>query len=118
MNAYELQALRHIFALSVTECVRWIAPGARTEEWLRWESGEQAIPPAIVDALLAMRQQRKKRIDAIIDKINNRIGNNTMRYFVTFADFQAVYSEGNFLDWKIYQSAAAELYAHDLERLC
>ncbi|ENS5200395.1 DUF1870 family protein, partial [Shigella sonnei] len=21
-------------------------------------------------------------------------------------------------DWKIYQSVAAELYAHDLERLC
>ncbi|MCR9029946.1 YdiL family protein, partial [Citrobacter amalonaticus] len=25
---------------------------------------------------------------------------------------------GSFLDWKIYQSVAAELYAHDLERLC
>ncbi|ENY7060027.1 DUF1870 family protein, partial [Shigella sonnei] len=25
---------------------------------------------------------------------------------------------GNFIDWKIYQSVAAELYAHDLERLC
>ncbi|HCP3500505.1 TPA: DUF1870 family protein, partial [Escherichia coli] len=24
----------------------------------------------------------------------------------------------NFIDWKIYQSVAAELYAHDLERLC
>ncbi|EJH3428570.1 DUF1870 family protein, partial [Escherichia coli] len=23
-----------------------------------------------------------------------------------------------FIDWKIYQSVAAELYAHDLERLC
>ncbi|MGC6744627.1 DUF1870 family protein [Escherichia coli] len=22
------------------------------------------------------------------------------------------------MDWKIYQSVAAELYAHDLERLC
>ncbi|ENY2307970.1 DUF1870 family protein, partial [Shigella sonnei] len=22
------------------------------------------------------------------------------------------------IDWKIYQSVAAELYAHDLERLC
>ncbi|EEZ5177774.1 DUF1870 family protein, partial [Escherichia coli] len=26
--------------------------------------------------------------------------------------------DGNFIDWKIYQSVAAELYAHDLERLC
>ncbi|HCT3414368.1 TPA: DUF1870 family protein, partial [Escherichia coli] len=28
------------------------------------------------------------------------------------------YPDGNFIDWKIYQSVAAELYAHDLERLC
>ncbi|EMC6798048.1 DUF1870 family protein, partial [Escherichia coli] len=32
--------------------------------------------------------------------------------------FQRVYPDGNFIDWKIYQSVAAELYAHDLERLC
>ncbi|ENJ1218304.1 DUF1870 family protein, partial [Salmonella enterica subsp. enterica serovar Kentucky] len=24
----------------------------------------------------------------------------------------------DFIEWKIYQSVAAELFAHDLERLC
>ena len=63
-------------------------------------------------------QQRKKHLHAIIEKINNRIGNNTMRFFPDLTAFQQVYPDGNFIDWKIYQSVAAELYAHDLERLC
>ena len=61
MNAYELQALRHVFAMTIDECVSWISD---------------------------------------------------------LTDFQSVYRDGSFLDWKIYQSVAAELYAHDLERLC
>ncbi|POT58708.1 DUF1870 domain-containing protein [Citrobacter amalonaticus] len=118
MNAYELQALRHIFALSVEECVRWIAPDYNSARWRQWENGECEIPSAIVEKLLEMRRKRKLRINAIIEKINNRIGNNTMRFFSDLTDFQKVYRDGDFLEWKIYQSVAAELYAHDLERLC
>ncbi|MDM8767969.1 YdiL family protein, partial [Escherichia coli] len=43
---------------------------------------------------------------------------STMRFFPDLTAFQQVYPDGNFIDWKIYQSVAAELYAHDLERLC
>ncbi|HFZ8996054.1 TPA: YdiL family protein [Citrobacter freundii] len=118
MNRYELQALRHVFALSIAECVNWIAPDYTAAAWQQWETGEKEIPPAVAEKLLDMRQKRKSRILAIIDKINNRIGNNTMRFFDNFAAFQSVYQNGDFLEWKIYQSAAAELYAHDLERLC
>ncbi|HAT7506383.1 TPA: DUF1870 family protein, partial [Citrobacter braakii] len=39
-------------------------------------------------------------------------------FFPDLNSFQAVYQHDDFLDWKIYQSAAVELYAHDLERLC
>lgn len=118
MNAYELQALRHIFAMTVDECATWIAQTDDSESWRRWENGKSAIPDSVVEKLLAMRQQRKKHLHAIIEKINNRIGNNTMRFFPDLTAFQRVYPDGNFIDWKIYQSVAAELYAHDLERLC
>ena len=110
MNAYELQALRHIFAMTIDECATWIAQTGNSESWRQWDY--------VVEQLLAMRQQRKKHLHAIIEKINNRIGNNTMRFFPDLTAFQQVYPDGNFIDWKIYQSVAAELYAHDLERLC
>ncbi len=59
----------------------WIAQTGDSESWRQWENGKYAIPDRVVEQLLAMRQQRKKHLHAIIEKINNRIGNNTMRFF-------------------------------------
>ncbi|MCL8361338.1 YdiL family protein, partial [Escherichia coli] len=84
----------------------------------QWENGKCAIPDRVVEQLLAMRQQRKQHLHAIIEIIHNRIGTHTMRCVTDLTAFQRVYPDGNFIDWKIYQSVAAELYAHDLERLC
>ncbi len=97
MNAYELQALRHIFAMTVDECATWIAQTGDSESWRRWENGKSAIPDSVVEKLLAMRQQRKKHLHAIIEKINNRIGNNTMRFFPDLTAFQRVGNDSNLL---------------------
>ena len=114
MNAYELQALRHIFAMTIDECATWIAQTGDSESWRQWENGKYAIPDRVVEQLLAMRQQRKKHLHAIIEKINNRIGNNTMRFFPDLTAFQQVYPDGNFIDWKIYQSVAGCCQLTDL----
>ena len=118
MNALELQAIRHIFAMTVEESARYIARDNNVAAWRQWEKGEREIPEDIIRICSEMKARRKLRINAIIDKINNRIGNNTMRFFPDLNAFQAVYHHDSFLDWKIYQSAAVELYAHDLERMC
>lgn len=60
-----------------------IAQTGDSESWRQWENGKYAIPDRVVEQLLAMRQQRKKHLHAIIEKINNRIGNNTMRFSPT-----------------------------------
>lgn len=118
MNALELQAIRHIFAMTVEESAMYISRDHNVTAWQQWENGEREIPEDIARICTEMKARRKLRINAIIEKINNRIGNNTMRFFPDLISFQAVYQHDDFLDWKIYQSAAVELYAHDLERLC
>lgn len=118
MNALELQAIRHIFAMTVEESAMYISRDHNVAAWQQWENGEREIPEDITRICAEMKARRKLRINAIIEKINNRIGNNTMRCFPDLISFQAVYQHDDFLDWKIYQSAAVELYAHDLERLC
>ncbi|WP_213239049.1 YdiL family protein [Citrobacter braakii] len=118
MNALELQAIRHIFAMTVEESAMYISRDHNVAAWQQWENGEREIPEDITRICAEMKARRKLRINAIIEKINNRIGNNTMRFFPDLISFQAVYQLDDFLDWKIYQSAAVELYAHDLERLC
>ena len=118
MNALELQAIRHIFAMTVEESAMYISRDHNVAAWQQWENGEREMPEDITRICAEMKARRKLRINAIIEKINNRIGNNTMRFFPDLISFQAVYQHDDFLDWKIYQSAAVELYAHDLERLC
>ena len=117
MNALELQAIRHIFAMTVEESAMYISRDHNVAAWQQWENGEREIPEDITRICAEMKARRKLRINAIIEKINNRIGNNTMRFFPDLISFQAVYQHDDFLDWKIYQSAAVELYAHDLERM-
>ena len=118
MNHLELQALRQLFFMSIEEAATYIAGDKNTEAWRRWEKGEQDIPRAVIDTLTLMNQKRRQRFDAIVEKINNRIGNNTMRFFTDYSSFHAVYTEGDYLEWKVYQSVATELYSHNLERLC
>lgn len=45
MNAYELQALRHIFAMTIDECATWIAQTGDSESWRQWENGKGAAKP-------------------------------------------------------------------------
>ncbi|WP_145576698.1 YdiL family protein [Yersinia alsatica] len=118
MNNLELQALRQLFFMSYDEAANYIAGDKNTKMWQQWENGEQEIPASVVETMTFMNEKRKERVNAIIKKINNRIGNNTMRFFPDYKEFHAVYADADFLEWKIYQSVAAELYSHDLERLC
>ncbi len=80
MNALELQAIRHIFAMTVEESAAYIARDGDIVAWQQWENGEKEIPENIVRICAEMKAKRKLRINAIIEKINNRIGNNTMRF--------------------------------------
>ena len=90
MNALELQAIRHIFAMTVEESAKYIARDNNVAAWQQWEKGEREIPEDIIRICSEMKARRKLRINAIIDKINNRIGNNTMRFFPDFISFQTV----------------------------
>ncbi|MFS2223180.1 DUF1870 family protein [Pantoea sp. B65] len=118
MNHLELQALRHIFFLSIEEAAQYLATDDDVSRWLRYEQGEEEITPLIIAKLSELLAQRKSRMNAIINKINSRIGNNTMKYFPSFEEFTRTYPDGDFLAWKTYQSVAAELYSRGLERLC
>lgn len=94
MNALELQALRRIFDMTIEECTIYITQDNNSATWQRWEAGDIPISPEIIARLKEMKARRQRRINAIVDKINNRIGNNTMRYFPDLSSFQSIYTEG------------------------
>jgi len=118
MNHLELQALRHIFFLSLEEAANYIANDNDVAAWQRKESGTEPVSEAITHHFDALLLQQQHHMNAIIDKINSRIGNNTMKYFSDFDEFQRACPGGDRLAWNTYQSVAAELYSRGLERLC
>lgn len=60
MNAYELQALRHIFAMTIDECATWIAQTGDSESWRQWENGKCAIPDSVVEKIAGYASAKKK----------------------------------------------------------
>lgn len=93
MNALELQALRRIFDMTIEECTIYIT-GIIIRQ--HGNDGKLATYPSLQKSLplKEMKAKRQRRINAIVDKINNRIGNNTMRYFPDLSSFQSIYTEG------------------------
>jgi len=118
MNHLELQALRQLCFLSINEAATYISGDSNVTQWQNWEKGVIYIPNSVSEKLQAMNINRRQRLNAIIDKINNRIGNNTMRFFPEYDAFRVAYPEEDYLGWKVYQSVAAELYSDHLEHLC
>ncbi|QUJ02922.1 DUF1870 family protein [Salmonella enterica subsp. enterica] len=74
----------------------------------RWEAGDTPISPEII-AGLRKWPRRRRRINAIVDKINNRIDVIQCVTSLIYLLFSPFIRRG-FYQWKIYQSVAAELF--------
>lgn len=117
MTNIELQAYRRFFMLKVAEASEFIG-NTTADVWHNWEQGKEAIPNHVIEAMKDLKKRRQDKIAAIIADINNRIGSNNIRYFLTFADFKKINPSLTVLDWRLHQSIATELYFRGLEALC
>ncbi|GAA5105198.1 YdiL family protein [Orbus sasakiae] len=117
MTNIELQAYRRFFMLKVSEASEYIG-NSSAEVWHEWEQGKAEIPAQVIDEMRNLKTRRQNKIAAIIADINNRIGSNNIRYFLTFEDFKKVNPSLSVLDWRLHQSIATELYFRGLEKLC
>lgn len=117
MTNIELQAYRRFFMLKVSEASQYIG-NTTANIWHDWEQGKATIPAEIIEEMKKLKKRRQDKIMAIIADINNRIGSNDIRYFLTFEDFQKVNPSLSIIDWRIHQSIATELYFKGLEKLC
>jgi len=117
MTHIELQAYRRFFMLKVSEASEYIGT-TTVDVWHDWEQGKVAIPTKVIEKMENLKALRQNKIAAIIADINNRIGSNNIRYFLTFGDFKKINPTLSILDWRIHQSIATELYFRGLEKLC
>ncbi|WP_392566540.1 DUF1870 family protein [Utexia brackfieldae] len=117
MTNIELQALRRLFMLKVVEAAQYIGGPVPPEQWHRWEQGQDQIPDNVINKMLQLKKERHENVALIIDNINNRVGANTIKYFIDYQDFQKVNPTQDVIHWRLNQSIATELYFRGLEEL-
>lgn len=116
MNNVELQAIRKILMLEVTEAADVIGNGVSSSTWQRWESGSLAIPDEIQAEIYSLCQMREtllgETFKELYDKNDgsfNAVG--TLRYYSTLKAFLIDYPESNHLCWRLHQSVCSSLFA-------
>lgn len=117
MTNIELQALRRLFMLKVVEAARYIGGDVSADQWHRWEQGKDPIPETVIDKMLQLKKERRENVALIIDNINNRVGANTIKYFMDYQDFVKINPTKDIVHWRLNQSIATELYFRGLEKL-
>ena len=117
MTNLELQAYRRFLMLKVSEASEYIG---KTDINTRhdWENGTKPIPEFVGKAMQELKKIRNEKINIIINSINDRIGSNTIRYFMTYEEFKKVNLDLDVIQWRLHQSIATELYFRGLEKLC
>jgi hypothetical protein len=117
MTSVELQAYRRFLMIKVSEASEYIGK-TDTNTWLDWEKGIAPVPKFIVTAMQELKKLRTEKINLIINSINDRVGSNTIRYFMTYEEFKKINPELDIIQWRLHQSIATELYFRGLEKLC
>ncbi|OCG26086.1 hypothetical protein A9G11_01815 [Gilliamella sp. wkB108] len=117
MTNLELQAYRRFLMLKVSEACEYIGK-TDTKTWHDWEQGITPVPEFVASEMQKLKKVRTEKINIIIGSINDRVGSNTIRYFMTYAEFQKVNPKLDVIQWRLHQSIATELYFRGLEELC
>jgi|GEM_PF-740345 hypothetical protein len=107
LNRFELQAMRKILMLDVSEAAKYIG-NVSNRTWQYWESGKNPIPADIDEEVYAMISQRNEIIDGII---THKEDEQPTRWYHAYSDFQNDYKNRTKVWWKLHQSVVAFLFS-------
>lgn len=113
MNHCELQALRKLLMIDVSEAAEHIGKvSART--WQYWESSRYKIPEDVIVAVKLLVQKRQVLLDQLKNKCEVALKKSqhyNIPYYQTFASFQEKHTKSDAVTWRIHQSVAAAILA-------
>ncbi|MER2494414.1 DUF1870 family protein [Catenovulum sediminis] len=114
-NNFELQAMRKLLMLDVSEAAECIkgsmTTGVTVRTWQRWEKGDFSVPEDIQNELMGCLQWRSRLIDECIEEYPFD-SDETMqiKWYHTFEDFLVDYPDQIKLMWRIHQSVCAFMF--------
>lgn len=115
MNCYELQALRKLFMLDVSEAAELIGK-VSNRTWQYWEADRSPVPDDVAEEMMLWNCWRDDLLDIRIDQCKAEDEEPIkLNYYKTLDDFEKRTGKRNVITWRLSQSIAAQLYS---ERLC
>lgn len=116
MTNKELQALRKLLMLDVSEAAEYIGKLKSPRAWQYWEAGRSPVPDDVVNSMLDLGDKRLTMIDELEKQIK-KSPNNQPVYYLHFEDFQEKQPKGTVIDWRLGQSVAAYFYGEGISDL-
>ncbi len=111
MTNKELQALRSLCNLSVSEAAEHVA-NASTRAWQLWEQGKRNVPNDVSDKMKQLARKRSDMIDTAESLINEKNADKVeVEYDLTLNDYRSRHKLAGIIDWRLAQSVAAHLLA-------
>lgn len=106
MNNRELQALRKLFFLSVTEAAEHIG-GVSARSWQHWESGKYSVPDDVSKKMNDLANHRLNMIEACEEVMNEHDLSTNIDYDISFESYESRHSGSSLIDWRMAQSVAS-----------
>jgi hypothetical protein len=110
LNNFELQALRKLLCLDVSEAAELIGK-VSNRTWQYWEAGRNNIPDDIDMEMYALTQWRNNLIDNTLEEFGLLGDIGVIRWYHTFESFIVDHPSSNKLFWRLHQSTLAYLFA-------
>ncbi len=113
MNNFELQAIRKLLMLEVSEAAEYLGK-VSSRTWQYWESGRSKVPDDVEIELYGLTQLRNKVINEtlFVDCENGapqELG--VLKWYHTHDAFKIDYPQENKVTWRLHQSVTAYLFA-------
>lgn len=105
LNNHELQAMRKLLMLDVSEAAELIGK-VSNRTWQYWEAGRNKVPADVDMEMYALVSQMQECINGAFEE-----DNDVIKWYHTFEDFQKDYEKGNHVWWKVHQAVCGQLFA-------
>ena len=113
MNHCELQALRKLLMIDVSEAAQHIG-NVSSRTWQYWESARYNIPEDVISSVKDLVHKRQMMIAQLKDKCTAALKKDkhkTIHYHQTFTSFQEKHPKSDVISWRIHQSTTAAVLA-------
>ncbi|MGP7732915.1 Aca2/YdiL-like domain-containing protein [Oceanimonas smirnovii] len=110
MTNYELQALRKLLMLEVSEAAREIG-NVSPRSWQYWESGRSPVPDDVAHQIRDLADMRIQLIELRFEQVEAAGEPIALNFYRTLDDYEAVTGKRDVVSWRLTQAVAATLYA-------